>query len=88
MQLNGECWQDEERGLFVPTHRRALGFVFQEASLFPHLTVRQNLEYGWRRVPPERRQIPLGDQLKMVQHRLHGRVQAVAVGQLEGQAFA
>ncbi len=42
----GECWQDDQRGLFVPTHRRALGYVFQEASLFPHLNVRENLAYA------------------------------------------
>src|SRR5690606_20372980 len=37
----GEAWQDE--GIFVPVHRRPLGFVFQEANLFPHLTVLENL---------------------------------------------
>ena len=49
LEVEGEVWQDESRGIFRPTHRRALGYVFQEASLFPHLSVRQNLEYGWRR---------------------------------------
>lgn len=49
--IGGEVWQDEERGLFVPTHRRALGYVFQEASLFPHLSVRGNLEFGQKRAP-------------------------------------
>jgi molybdate transport system ATP-binding protein len=33
----------------VPAHRRGIGYVFQEASLFPHLTVRRNLAYGFRR---------------------------------------
>ncbi len=35
---------------FLPTHQRPLGYVFQEASLFPHLTVRGNLDYGLKRV--------------------------------------
>jgi len=48
LAVNGEVWQ--EAGCFVPTHRRPLGYVFQEASLFPHLSVRRNLEYGRRRV--------------------------------------
>lgn len=48
--FRGETWQDAER--FVPTYQRPLGYVFQEASLFPHLRVLQNLEYGFRRVPP------------------------------------
>lgn len=51
--VEGEVWQDEgngrAKGIFLPTHRRPLGLVFQEASLFPHLSVRQNLEYGMKR---------------------------------------
>nr|WP_210382249.1 molybdenum ABC transporter ATP-binding protein [Jiella sonneratiae] len=43
----GEVWQEGER--FVPPHRRAVGYVFQEASLFAHLTVEANLVYGARR---------------------------------------
>lgn len=45
--IDDEVWQDE--ATFVPTHRRRLGYVFQEASLFPHLTVRDNLVYGMKR---------------------------------------
>ena len=37
---------DTSRGLFVPCHRRRIGYVFQEGRLFPHLTVKQNLLYG------------------------------------------
>ena len=37
---------DTARGVFVPRHRRRIGYVFQEARLFPHMTVRQNLLYG------------------------------------------
>lgn len=49
VSICGETWQDEARGVFLPTHRRALGVVFQEASLFPHLTVKGNLDYGMKR---------------------------------------
>jgi molybdate transport system ATP-binding protein len=45
--ISGESWQDHRRCL--PTHRRSLGYVFQEASLFEHLSVRGNLAYGQRR---------------------------------------
>jgi molybdate transport system ATP-binding protein len=44
-RVNGDVWQDGAR-LFAPTHRRALGYVFQEASLFPHLSVKANLRFG------------------------------------------
>jgi molybdate transport system ATP-binding protein len=45
----GDVWQDDAAGVFVPAHRRALGYVFQEASLFDHLDVQGNLRYGLRR---------------------------------------
>ena len=45
--FNGRTWQDA--GTWLPTHRRPIGYVFQEASLFPHLSVLGNLEYGRRR---------------------------------------
>ena len=51
-------WQDGAR--FVPPHRRALGYVFQEPSLFAHLTVRANLEFGQQRVAPRERLFDLG----------------------------
>jgi len=45
----GEVWQDTATGRFVPPHRRPFGFVFQDARLFSHLTVRGNLRYAMRR---------------------------------------
>ncbi|MDF3035277.1 MAG: modC [Paucimonas sp.] len=57
LKVNDEVWQDDEIGLFVPTFRRALGYVFQEASLLPHLNVRRNLEFGWKRIPPSSRKL-------------------------------
>ena len=55
--VNGEVWQDDATGQWLPTHRRALGYVFQEASLFAHLSVRRNIDYGLRRTPPARRKV-------------------------------
>jgi molybdate transport system ATP-binding protein len=45
--IGDEVWQDASA--FRPPHRRAIGFVFQEASLFAHMSVRRNLLYGYRR---------------------------------------
>jgi molybdate transport system ATP-binding protein len=44
--LDGLTLVDTEAGIFVPPHRRRVGLVFQDARLFPHLTIRQNLLYG------------------------------------------
>ncbi|CAD5110166.1 molybdenum ABC transporter ATP-binding protein [Zestomonas carbonaria] len=57
LRVNGELWQDSASRLLLPTHKRALGYVFQEASLFEHLTVRRNLEYGYRRILAEQRRV-------------------------------
>lgn len=47
--VGDETWQDDAKRVFLPTHRRALGYVIQEPSLFPHLDVRGNFEYAVRR---------------------------------------
>ena len=59
VRFGDEVWQDDTRGLFVPAHRRRLGYVFQEAGLFPHLTVRGNLEFGRKRVAAADRRFEL-----------------------------
>jgi molybdate transport system ATP-binding protein len=50
--LGPQVWQDDAAGCFVPTHRRALGYVIQEAALFPHLSVQGNLDYARKRAAP------------------------------------
>lgn len=47
--LNNDVWQDNQQGIFLPTHRRSLGYVFQQDGLFPHLTIENNLRYGLER---------------------------------------
>lgn len=61
LEVDGDCWQDAREGRFLPPHRRGVGYVFQDAALLPHLTVEDNLRYGWRRVPPARRRIDVAD---------------------------
>ncbi|TDX99270.1 molybdenum ABC transporter ATP-binding protein [Thiohalophilus thiocyanatoxydans] len=88
VQLGQTTWQDAHT--FVPVHRRGIGYVFQEANLFAHLSVRNNLLYGYRRsggdqggVDPERIIQLLGiDQLqdRSVQNLSGGERQRVAIG--------
>ncbi|CAM4181913.1 molybdenum ABC transporter ATP-binding protein [Comamonas aquatilis] len=55
--VNEALWQDDASGHWLPTYQRALGYVFQEASLFAHLSVQKNIDYGMKRTPVERRQV-------------------------------
>ena len=50
LEINGKIWHDSAKGVFSPTHKRPLGYVFQEANLFPHLTVLGNIQFGLRRI--------------------------------------
>jgi len=52
---DGRVLVDSENGVFLPKHRRRMGYVFQDARLFPHLTVSQNLRYGRWFTPPSER---------------------------------
>ena len=51
VELGDAVWQDDATGQFTPLWQRRLGMVFQEASLFDHLDVQGNLDYGLRRLP-------------------------------------
>lgn len=53
VSLGEQVWQDDRH--FTPPHQRALGMVFQEASLFAHLNARDNLLFGYRRTPAHER---------------------------------
>ena len=51
IEVDGRVLFDSARGIDLPPWRRRLGYVFQEGRLFPHMTVRRNLLYGWRHNP-------------------------------------
>lgn len=55
VRVDGETLVETKRGICLPKHRRRIGYVFQEARLFPHLTVRQNLLFGHWFVPRAQR---------------------------------
>jgi molybdate transport system ATP-binding protein len=84
--VNGQTWQSLEINL--PSYKRPIGFVFQDASLFDHLSVRDNCYYGWKRIPPRQRQdlspiielLGIGDLLERMPHELSGgQVQRVGI---------
>lgn len=55
--IDDEIWQDDS--YFLPVHQRGIGYVFQEASLFEHLSVKSNIEYGMKRTPTSSEHISL-----------------------------
>jgi molybdate transport system ATP-binding protein len=86
--INGEVWQDDK--FFAPPHRRAIGYVFQESSLFSHLDVRGNLEFGWRRTPSGERHLNIADAARLLglETLLNSRVEQLSGGQRQRVAIA
>ncbi len=79
LKIGDTLWQDG-KSVLAP-HKRSLGYVFQEASLFAHLDVRGNLEYGVKRVPPQRRRVSLERAIELL---AIGPLLARGVDQLSG----
>lgn len=88
LRVNGEIWQGPDR--FLPAHRRPLGYVFQEANLFPHLSVRRNLEYGLTRVPPAARKVSLAQAIELlgIGHLLESRPERLSGGERQRVGMA
>ena len=64
--VNGDIWIDDKTGIFLPVHQRAIGYVFQEASLFAHLNVQRNLDYGMRRIPLTEQRVSLDQAVELL----------------------
>lgn len=90
LSVKGEVWQNDSAGIFVPVHQRPLGYVFQEASLFAHLDVQGNLDYGLRRVPAEKRRVSLDQAITMlgIGHLLRRRSDTLSGGERQRVAIA
>lgn len=88
LKFGDTVWQDEARNIFVPVHKRPIGLVFQEPRLFPHLSVRNNLLYGFKRVPIHERRIALDEVVEVldIAHLLDRRPGFLSGG--EGQRVA
>ena len=64
--VDGTVLFDSDAGINIPPERRRIGYVFQESRLFPHLSVRGNLEYGMKRVAVGERRIDFGQVSEML----------------------
>ena len=90
VEVNGEVWQDDAQGIWRATHERALGYVFQEASLFDHLNVHGNIAYGQKRTPPARRKVALEQAVELlgIGHLMQRKPQALSGGERQRVAIA
>ncbi len=90
LQINGELWQDSGTRHFLPPHKRALGYVFQEASLFEHLSVLRNLEYGLKRIAASERRVALDHAVDLlgIEHLLERRPARLSGGERQRVGIA
>lgn len=73
-RIGADTWQDDAGGVFSKPWQRPLGYVFQEASLFGHLSVRRNLEFGFRRIAASDRRVGFDEVVDLLNlRRLLGR---------------
>ncbi len=87
LTVDGRVWQDART--FVPAHRRPVGLVFQDARLFRHMSVRDNLLYGFRRVAAKRRRLALDEAVALLDlgHLLPRRPSALSGGEAQRVAI-
>ena len=88
--MGSSVWQDDAQQRFVPTHQRAIGYVIQEAALFPHLDVQQNLAYGLRRIADAQRRVALDQVVGLLGlgHLLQRRPDTLSGGERQRVAMA
>ena len=87
LRINGDIWQDENH--WIPIHKRPLGYVFQEASLFDHLSVIGNLRYGRKRVAdPQQVSLEQAIELLGIGHLLDRKPDRLSGGERQRVAIA
>ncbi|GAB3102712.1 ATP-binding cassette domain-containing protein [Lysobacter terrae] len=67
LRIGDEVLVDRAQRVFVPAWQRHFGLVFQDGQLFPHLSVRENLLYGYERLAPARRLFDLDTVLQLLE---------------------
>ncbi|WP_408004460.1 molybdenum ABC transporter ATP-binding protein [Pseudomonas arcuscaelestis] len=90
IEVNGQVWQDSRRNHFIAPHQRPVGYVFQEPSLFAHLTVHGNLTFGWRRVAPQARKVSMEQACSLlgIEHLLERKPSTLSGGEAQRVGIA
>lgn len=89
VSVGGEALLDTARGLFLPPEQRRCGVVFQDARLFPHMSVETNLRFGLRRAPPGATGPGFGEVVALlgIGHLLHRRPNGLSGGERQRVAL-
>ena len=90
IRLNGTTLFDRDSGVNLAPERRRVAYMFQDLRLFPHLNVRDNIRYGWRRAPAAERHIAEATVLELLElgHFQHRRVTDLSGGEKQRVALA
>lgn len=88
IQVAGKAWHDTTQQTFLPSWKRPLGYVFQESSLFDHLSVSGNLEFGLKRAGAPRGQLDEAIHLLGIEHLLSRRPTSLSGGERQRVAIA
>ena len=86
--VNGGVWQDADA--FVPVHQRPLGYVFQEANLFAHLSIRRNLQFGQSRIAEANQRVEFARAIELlgIGHLLERKPDGLSGGERQRVAIA
>jgi molybdate transport system ATP-binding protein len=90
IRIGDEQWLDSKRGIRVATHERSIGYIFQEARLFPHLSVKGNLDFAQRRGKRRARQLDRAQIISIlgIKQLLDRRCTALSGGEIQRVAIA
>jgi molybdate transport system ATP-binding protein len=87
--VNGETFFDSENNVNLPPEKRRLGYIFQDARLFPHLSVKSNLTYGMKLVPVSKRYVQFDQVVELlgIEHLLTRRPAKLSGGEKQRVAI-
>ncbi|KEQ19225.1 molybdenum ABC transporter ATP-binding protein [Endozoicomonas numazuensis] len=90
IQFKDEVWMDSEQGVFLPPEQRGIGYIFQEARLFPHLSVLGNLRFSIKRACSERQGLQFDEVVEQlgIGHLLNRGIEKLSGGEKQRIAIA
>lgn len=90
IELDGRTLYSKSSKINVPPEKRSIGYIFQESRLFPHMTVKNNLLFGWQRTPAKGRKFALEETVEVtgVRHLLNRKSEDLSGGEKQRVALA